>query len=454
MLFGDGHYKRSAAKDWNPAPPGNVELFHGGTTRFLTDRERTLESASFRRHENCTIRSDLSLNFFVVFQSTTRVPLYNERWKTLQGAYPDFGKCMKHNSPAAKVGLREVAAAAKVSVATVSRVLNGNSRVDPNIQKIVAGAAADLNFDLSQRNKTKALAFVLSNRAMLHSFHSRVLHGAEAYCAAHGWDIVFLSFNYSPNAQWNELHLPKVVQRRDVVRALILAGTNSANLAELLNHKGIPFVILGNNVIGSVERMESDMIFSDDIQGSEDITRYLIGLGHRHICFVGNLRFPWFARCFAGYRRAMEELGLIAVHSSIDSEDEAEIGYLGTKSLLARGEPVTAIFAGNDATAHGVYKALRDSNLEIPDDVSVVGCDDTVGELLYPRLTTIREFPEQLGKQMVELILSRVANADRELQHITLPTELIKRDSCRPIIATSELSFKEIVESSPELSAS
>ena len=337
--------------------------------------------------------------------------------------------------PAAKVGLREIAEAAHVSVATVSRVLNGNNRVAPAIQKTVMDSAKNLNVDLSQRNKTKALAFVLSNRAMLHVFHSRVLHGAETYCTAHGWDIIFLSFNYSPNAQWNELHLPKVVQRRDVVRAVILAGTNSINLVELLNNKGIPYVVLGNNVIGDIQHLKNDVIFSDDTQGSEDITRYLIGLGHRHICFVGNIRLPWFSRCFAGYCRAMDKFSLVPANSSIDSEDDDEIGYLGTKSLLARGEPVTAILAGNDAAAHGVYKALRDSGLEIPDDISVAGCDDTVGVWLYPRLTTIREFPEQLGKQMVEMILNRIANPDQEPQRITIPTEIIKRDSCRPISA-------------------
>lgn len=351
--------------------------------------------------------------------------------------------------PAAKVGLREIAEAAQVSVATVSRVLNGNNRVDPTIQKTVINAATMLKVDLSQRNKTKALAFVLSNRAMLHAFHSRVLHGAETYCTAHGWDIFFLSFNYSPHAQWNELHLPRVMQRRDVVRAVILAGTNSSNLIELLDNKGIPYVVLGNNVIGDLQQLENDVIFSDDTQGSEDTTRYLIGLGHRHICFVGNTRLPWFARCFAGYRRAMEESGLAPTHSSIDSEDDAEIGYLGTKSLLARGEPITAIFAGNDATAHGVYKALRDSGMEIPDDVSVAGCDDTVGVWLYPRLTTIREFPEQLGKQMVETILNRIANPDQKPQRITIPTELIKRDSCRPISSSSDQPLKHTVENVP-----
>src|ERR1700739_2116765 len=145
--------------------------------------------------------------------------------------------------PSVKVGLKEIAEAAQVSVASVSRVLNGNNRVDPAIQKAVVSAAAMLKVDLSQRNKTKALAFILSNRAMLHAFHSRVLHGAETYCTAHGWDIVFLSLNYSPNAPWNELHLPKVVQRRDVVRAVILAGTNLSNLLALLKNKGGPSAV-------------------------------------------------------------------------------------------------------------------------------------------------------------------------------------------------------------------
>lgn len=338
----------------------------------------------------------------------------------------------KAKSQEGKIGLREIAKLAQVSVATVSRVLNGNNRVDPAIQTVVLQAAAKLDVDVSKRNKAKALAFILSNRLMLHPFHSRVLSGAEAYCAAHGWDMVFLSFNYPLNHPWNELHLPKVVQRRDVIRAVIVAGTNSTNLTDLLDHKGIPYVALGNNLFDR-SRAKGDLIFADDTRGAADITRYLLSLGHTHVWFVGNTRLPWFARCFAGYRATMEEAGLPVRSSSIESEDDSEVGYLGTKSLLSRAEPVTAIFAGNDSTAHGVYKALRDSGLRVPDDISVAGCDDTVGEWLFPGLTTIREFPEHLGKQMVELILRRIANPSLESQSVTLPTELIKRDSCRRI---------------------
>jgi DNA-binding LacI/PurR family transcriptional regulator len=332
-----------------------------------------------------------------------------------------------------KVNLRDIAAAAHVSVATASRVLSGNTRVARHIQRSVLEEAKKLGVDPSARNKTRTLAFLLSNRAMLHAFHSRILSGAEAHCAASGWDMVFLSYHYSPHVSWTELHLPKVVQRHDVIRAVILAGTNSVNLLKLLSHKGIPFVVLGNNVLGEPgDLRHHDAVFADDIQGGLDATRYLVGLGHRQIGFVGNTRLPWFARCFAGYRQAMEEQGLEPRESSIDSEDEVESGYLGTKSLIARDESITAILAGNDPTAHGVYKALRDRGLRVPDDISVIGCDDTVGMWLSPALTTTREFPEQLGKQMVELVLKRTANPEEDARSVVVPTQLIKRDSCGP----------------------
>jgi DNA-binding LacI/PurR family transcriptional regulator len=256
--------------------------------------------------------------------------------------------------------------------------------------------------------------------------------------------MVFLSFNYSANIPWTELHLPVVIQRQDMVRAVILAGTNSTNLTRLLTHKGIPFVAFGNNLIGEPQELKDyDAVYADDIQGSKDAVRYLVELGHRHIWFVGNTRLPWFKRCYEGYRHAMEEAGLTPRESSTDSENETESGYLGTKSLLARDKSVTAILAGNDPTAHGVYKALRDRGLKIPDDVSVIGCDDTVGTWLYPALSSTREFPEQLGKQLVEFVFNRLAKPDQDPQRVTIPTEFIKRDSCGPMSPSRDKSSSE-----------
>ena len=135
----------------------------------------------------------------------------------------------------------------------------------------------------------------------------------------------------------------------------------------------------------------------------------------------------------------MIEAGLEPLQSSIDTEDDSESGYLGVKSMLTRNEKVSAVIAGNDHTARGVYKGVRDSGLRIPDDISVAGCDDTIGAWLYPRLTSVREFPEQIGRQMAEMILNRIADPTLPQQSVTIPTELIKRDSCRPLPASEEV---------------
>src|SRR5579862_8997634 len=149
----------------------------------------------------------------------------------------------------AKLGLRQIAESAHVSLSTVSRVANGMATVDREIQRRVREAAARLGIDLSHRNKARTLVFMLSNRDVLHPFHSHVLIGAAACCAAQGWDMLFVLYRYAANLSRKELHLPQVMQRTDMIRSVILAGTNTPNLLELLNHRGIPFVALGNNVV-------------------------------------------------------------------------------------------------------------------------------------------------------------------------------------------------------------
>lgn len=329
-----------------------------------------------------------------------------------------------------KSRVSELAERAEVSVATVSRIVSGRSRVSRETSDRVRKAALELGIDLRENSKSRTIAFVLGNREVLHSFHSRILSGAEDQCQSHGWDLLFLSFRYSANIPSKDLHLPPVMRRRDVAGAVILAGTNSENLLLALKRQGTPFSILGNNIIGQYEPERYDIVYGDDTQGAYEMTRYLLLLNHKNISFVGNLSLPWYARCEAGYSRAMKEAGHPPNISAVDSTNDEEVGYLGTKAILARREVVTAIFAGTDPAAQGAYKALSDSGLRIPQDVSLVGCNDTCGVFLHPPLTTINEYPQQLGRQLVELALNRTFEPDRPAQQVTVPTQLLKRESC------------------------
>jgi DNA-binding LacI/PurR family transcriptional regulator len=331
-----------------------------------------------------------------------------------------------------KVTLQDVARAAQVSVATVSRVRTGSARVSPEIVERVRTAALKLGSDLNGRNKSKVIAFVLGNRDMLHLLHAQMLVGAQAYCAARGWNMLFLTLRYPATALWQELHLPPILTRHDIVDGIILGGTNTPNMFELLRHKAIPFAVLGNNVISDWRPEEHDVVWFDDLQGSSEMTRYLLSLGHRSIWFVGHTGLPWFSRRFEGYARAMKEAGCLPRLSEIDSDNDQDVGYVSTKALLSRGEMVNAIQAGGDRVAEGAYKALRDFGLRIPEDVSVTGCDDIEAAMLHPSLTTVRIFTEQVGKQMAEMVLKRIECPSIPPQHFCIPTQLVKRESCCP----------------------
>jgi DNA-binding LacI/PurR family transcriptional regulator len=339
--------------------------------------------------------------------------------------------------------MRDVAEAAQVSLATVSRVATGTGAVSIEVREQVKKVAQGLGVDLARSNKPKIVAFVLSNRDMLHPFHSRVLVGAQKHCAARGWDMLFLSFDYSSTTPWNELTLPLILKRRDIVRAAILAGSNSQNLMLSLTRRGLPFTVFGNNVVGEWNPEKYDVVWDNDIEGAYEITRYLQSIGHRDIWYVGNCQLPWFARCYSGYCRAMEDAGLPPRLGGQHSQQADEIGYLATKSILAQHEPVSAIYAGSDPTARGVYKALRDCGIRIPDDVSVVGQNDTESAGLHPLLTTVREFPEQVGSYMAEMVLTRIAQPDLMPQKVTIPTELVKRESCRPFSSDTQVAGQE-----------
>jgi DNA-binding LacI/PurR family transcriptional regulator len=326
-----------------------------------------------------------------------------------------------------------VARLAKVSVTAVSRIANGSAKVAPSVQATVLAAARKLGVTLTAGKRNRTITFILGNRDTVNEFQSKVLLGAEVYCAQHDWDLHFISFRCDDlNAPLGSLRLPEALMRPNRPSGVILTGTHSVSILAALSEKKIPFSLVGNNIVGDWRPEQYDCVFTDDVRGSTDITRYLIAQGHRNIWYIGNQRLPWFARCAAGYRQAMKEADLEPRFSEISSEDR-ELGYLAVKALLASGERPTALFVGTDQAASGVYQALQESGIRIPDDISVAGFNDTIGEVLHPGLTTVREFPKELGGHLAEFTLRRIHEPDLPPQQLVMPTELIRRESVRHV---------------------
>jgi DNA-binding LacI/PurR family transcriptional regulator len=342
-----------------------------------------------------------------------------------------------------EMNFRDVAKAAGVSFATVSRVATNGARVNPETMKRVTEAAQLLGINLQRKAKTKVVGFILSNRQMLHPFHSLLLAGAEAYCTEYGYNTLFLPIHYGAKVPWRDLQLPQILMRHDLVHGFIVAGSNAQNLLDLLTYKRMPFAVLGNNMMGEWHQSAYDVTWFDDILGAYEIVQYLLSLGHHEIWFVGNCRLPWFARRYEGYCRAMAEAGLVPRLSDIDAESHNDVGYLAAKSILSRGDNVTAIFAGDDAAAQGVYKALRDTSLRIPEDVSVVGFNDIEAAIMHPAVTSVHVFVEQVGRYLAQMLINRITQADLPPQRQIVPTQLVRRESCK-LLETTQMAQSDV----------
>jgi DNA-binding LacI/PurR family transcriptional regulator len=331
--------------------------------------------------------------------------------------------------------LRDVAQAAGVSTATVSRISSRSARVSPDVESRVRAAADKLGVRLERRNSSRLIAFLLGNRSLLHPFHSHVLVGAEAYCAEHDYTVLYFPWHYPSHVSWEKLHLPRILERPDVVDAFMISGVNSPNLLERLSRLGLPFSVYADTVQGEWKPDSFDTVWTDAVTGGYEMTRYLQSLGHKHIWFVANVNRTWFEPRYRGYCRAMQETGWAPVFSSVDSDNEQEVGFLATKQILRGSDPLQAILCGSDATCHGVYAALRDFGLKVPEDVSVAGFNDTIeATVLHPPLTTVRNFSEQVGRSLAELAIYRLGNPTSPTQNRIIPTQIIRRESCRLVI--------------------
>ena len=196
--------------------------------------------------------------------------------------------------------------------------------------------------------------------------------------------------------------------------------------------QNIPFVAIG-------DRNEPTTAFptigSTIWLGGYTATEYLISLGHRRI---GIITFPLHLTTsrarLAGYREALERAG-IPIDTALICEGTYLLGdgVQQTRYLLDQPDPPTAIFAGNDAQAAGVYQVLYERNIRVPDQMSVIGFDDVMYTAqMSPPLTTIHQPLVEIGKMAANMLLRLIAGQQLESNHVELSTSLVVRESCAP----------------------
>jgi LacI family transcriptional regulator len=322
--------------------------------------------------------------------------------------------------------LEMVAKEAGVSMATVSRIINGTAKVSAERKHAVDAAIAKLNFRPNAAARGLALGKSMTigviTQAIDSPFYGEGLRGIEDYLQQRGYAALFMSGNW--NEQDEARCMAELLSRR--VDGIIMFSGRLED-AELAGYaKQVPIVVSGR-------RLAAPGIFSlnvDDEEGAMLATRHLVQLGHRRIAFIaGILDHPDATERFKGYRRALADAGIPHDPKLVAPGDfHEEGGVEATLRLLGSGSKFTALFCVNDQTAYGACLALHRSSLSVPRDVSVVGFDDLhSSSYRVPPLTTVRQSIRVLGESSGAAMLQLLQN---EKPSISLPrVELVVRES-------------------------
>jgi DNA-binding LacI/PurR family transcriptional regulator len=335
--------------------------------------------------------------------------------------------------------IKDVAALAGVSVGSVSNVLNGRKSVKLKVRARIEGAIEQLGYRPNRRaqnlakNITPVLSFILSNRDLHDPFHSRILEGVSRYCDTKDFYVLFSKLSYGPDLSAQSVPLPPAVHAHGMAECVVLAGTNYPNLIEALKLRGIPHVVLANNLVAEETDPTVDQVGFDDVAAAREATRYLIEMGHRDIWYIGDTSLPWFNHRYQGYLFAMESNNLAPkAQTAAISDDRFVNGFRCTASILKKRQPLTAIFAGTDEIAYGCWEYLQQEAISVPERVSIIGFDDQRGPYKGLGLTTVRVEAEMIGDRLAEMAINKVLNPGRHYPKIIVPTQLVKRGTCQP----------------------
>jgi LacI family transcriptional regulator len=334
-----------------------------------------------------------------------------------------------------KTTIREVAKAANVGIGTISRVLNSSSQVSREMRARVLAAIRRLGFRPNAqarrilKRRAEMVCFLLSNRDFPHPFHARILQGVETYASSLKQHVLFAALHYSPRTLPDRIDLPPVLQEHGLIDGLILAGTIYPNLLRRIESIHMPFVAFSNNVVGMGEQQQYDQVGFDDFNGTLQATRHLVAKGHRQIVFAGDTSYPWLHRRFEGYQQGMRENKLRpALILARNAQSFVDFGQKSVGRILSRRPRSTAVVAGNDEIAYGLWRSLRQQAIKVPDDISLVGFDDREEALLMdPPLSTVRVHKEEIGETCMKMLLERLHHPHMAFSQRILPTEFVIR---------------------------
>ncbi|MBW6455326.1 MAG: LacI family DNA-binding transcriptional regulator [Trueperaceae bacterium] len=330
--------------------------------------------------------------------------------------------------------IREVSRLARVSPATVSRVLNGTTPVAPPTRERVLQAVAALDYTPNAfarglaTNRSGGIGVTVNEVSS--PYFGAFVFGVEQVARENGLHLM-VSSGFA-DAQSERTSIDFLLSRRCDGLVVQAEGLADEDLIDLVRRGPAPVVLFGR----AVAEIEDVCVVMRNERGGAMAAEYLLAHGHRRIAHVtGPLSFPDARERLQGYRRALEAAGAgYDERYVVESDFREEGGARATARLLERVPDLTAIFYGNDQMAAGGMRTLREHGRDVPGDVSVIGFDDVfLARYLTPTLTTVRQPLIDMGRAAAHLLLNRLDHKRREVVHRFDP-ELVERQSVARIV--------------------
>lgn len=338
---------------------------------------------------------------------------------------------MKKRAPT----IRDVAKRAGVSPITVSRTINNSGYISAKTRLRVEEAIAALDYvpnSLSQSlrfKKTNTIALLISD--VTNPFWTTITRGVEDVSNAQGLNVILCNTDEQPSKLQSYVNL---LLQRQIDGILLAPSEEDTAIIRKIQKLHVPLVLLDRTISG----VQVDAVRSDSEGGAFQLTQYLIDIGHRRIAMLtGPASISTSRQRAEGYRRALLENGLPIDESIIvEGGYKPESGHRMALEVMKHRQPrPTALFAGNNFIALGIFQALGELGLRTPEDVSVVSFDELpIMPYQKPFLTVAAQSPYHLGQRAAELLLDLISGKEKaDNRDIVLPVEIIIRESCRAI---------------------
>jgi LacI family transcriptional regulator len=334
--------------------------------------------------------------------------------------------------------IQQLAAQSGVSVATVSRALNGSPEVSEATRRRILELARELDYTPSAAARTlvsrrsHVVGVILETGPghpdLLHPFFQEVLVGLKHGAGRLGFDLLLFASEEPGNGFGGTHSYVRRAGHHGVDGAIIMGFDGRDPEIEKLAASQLPCIAVDADLVGP----RTGVVMSENRQGAALAVRHLHELGHERIATItGALATPPGADRLEGYRDELAALGLEPREEYVVEGDfYDESGYRGTRRLLELADPPTAIFAASDLMAAGALRAANELGVRVPEDVAVVGFDDIgLASLIQPQLTTVRQDMHGLGEAAANGLARMIENPESPPARELVPTRLVVRAS-------------------------